>query len=86
MRDGKFKADKIILGERVEISDLPYWSDKDYCLNAVRKDIKSLKYIRDINHDIQLEAVKNNRHAIKYLLVKKINVSKEIQIEAVKRH
>jgi hypothetical protein len=86
IEDGKFKADKMILGERVDISDLPYWSDNNYCLNAVRKDIKSLIYIRDINHDIQIEAVRNNRDAIRYLFVKKINISKEIKIEVVKRH
>jgi hypothetical protein len=79
----KFKADKMILGERVEIKDLPYWSDNDYCKNAAKQNVESLKYIRDINHDIQMEAVKNNRHAIDYLFENKINASEEVQIKAV---
>ena len=82
----KFKADRFILGERIEIKDLPCWSDNDYCMNAVKKNVDSLDYIHDINDDIQLKAVKNHHRAIKCLLEKKIDVSKETQIEAVKRH
>ena len=49
IEENKFKADRFILGKRVKIKDLPYWSDDDYCLNAVRNNTKSLKYVRDIN-------------------------------------
>ena len=27
----------MILGERVDIKDLPYWSDNDYCMSAVKQ-------------------------------------------------
>ena len=88
IEENKYKADKMILGERVEIKDLPYWSDNDYCMSAVRQDVKSLKYIRDINNDIQLEILKRDRHMIYYLLDEKkknkIEISKEVQMEAIK--
>ena len=80
IEENKFKADKFILGKRVKIKDLPYWSDNDYCLNAVRNNVKSLKYIRDINHDLQLEALIHGHIAIRYLLMRgiEIQLSKEV--------
>jgi hypothetical protein len=36
IEDRKLKADRLILSERIEISDLPMWLDEDYCLKSVR--------------------------------------------------
>ena len=80
----KFKSDVIELGERVEIKDLPCWSDNDYCLNAVKENISSFKYVRDINHYVQLEAIKHDAlYTIRYLLDNNMEVTKEIQMEAI---
>lgn len=83
--ENKFKADKFILGARVDISVLPVWSDEEYCLNAARKSTDSLKYINNINKNIQLESVKLSSHAIKHLLKRKVDISEEVQLAAVRK-
>jgi hypothetical protein len=73
----KFKADKIILDERVEISELPNWLDKDYCLNAIRQSVRSLCYIHDINQDILLKSFTHGKIAFRYLLARGLQLTEK---------
>lgn len=44
----KFKANRIILGERHQISDLEEWNDLSYCMEAVRQNVCALEYVSEI--------------------------------------
>ena len=92
-KDNKFKVDKLILGERVEIKDLPGWSDKEYCLKSLKlsagnpffrtKGCAALKFIKNIDEDIQIEALRNNWRSLNYFLESGINLSEKVEMEAV---
>jgi hypothetical protein len=87
IEDNKFKADKIELDERVEISDLPCWLDNDFCLNALIYSDHSLNYINYFNKELQIEAVKIKPYSIISRLLKlKIDISEEIQLIAVQKN
>jgi hypothetical protein len=88
-----FKVNKIFLGERVEIKDLPGWSDKEYCLKSLKlsagnaplqlNGCASLKFIKNIDEDIQIEALRNNWESLTYFLESGIILSEKVQMEAV---
>jgi len=69
----KFKADKMILEDRIDISDLNewVWLDKDYCLKAVNQYDNVLKYIKD-----PIEAIKLAVYKKWYILCHTKNLSK----------
>ena len=75
IEENKIKADKMILGERVEIKDLPYWSNNDYCLNAIRKGVYSLKYVKNINHNIKSNTLIHTRTSTgQHISMRKIEI------------
>lgn len=83
---GTFYANKVILGEIVKISDLPIWSDREYCLKSVNISSTSLKFIKDLSEEIQLAAVRHCSYALYKLYSLGIPVSEEVQFEAIKWH
>lgn len=69
------KADKIVLSEKMEISDLPLWLDEKYCLKSVQTphqiDIMlTLKYVKNFSIEVQKAAVnrKYNHNVVEHLL------------------
>lgn len=77
----KFKADRLILGERKRISELEMWNDRQSCLEAVEQNDYALKYVKDETEDFCLEAVKKNSYALRYMK----NQTEEICLEAVRQ-
>ena len=75
-----FKADKIILDERVEIKDMGVWEDEAYCSKVVGIYEPALLYIKNKCKKFQLESVSKFRTAIRYI----DNPDEEIQLAAVK--
>ena len=63
----KFKADRLILGERQKIANLEEWGDESYCLEAVRRNGKALKLVTKQTPEVCLEAVKKNSRALQYV-------------------
>jgi len=63
-------------GKTSEEIEFEKWSDKKYCLEAVKKNGYALGYVKEQDKDICLEAVKNNGCALKY--VKEQRIFKEI--------
>lgn len=87
----KFKVNKIILSERINISELPYlmWSDLNrcLCLRAVKKNSDIMMYIRNIsemNETDKIAIVQQDGLAIEYLL--NYGVSEEVQKAAVEEN
>lgn len=80
-----FKADKIELDERVEIKDLPCWSDKEYCVNAAAKSREVIRFIRNLDDEMQISIVNHDPFAIVDILKCKVNVPEEVKLIAVKK-
>ena len=78
--EDKWKADRLVLGEREEIGKLRVWDDEKYCMEAVRQKGSALKYVRDQTEEICMAAVKKDGYALKYVN----NQTEEICLEAVK--
>jgi hypothetical protein len=57
------------------------YSDKKYCLEAVKQDGYALRYVKDQTKEICLEAVKQDGDALRYVK----DQTKEICLEAVKQ-
>ena len=83
----KFKADRLILSDRLEIGDLEVWKDPAYCLTAVKYDGLSLRFIKQQTPEICLEAVKNNDYGLLYGYALKyvLEQTEEICVAAVKK-
>lgn len=71
----KFKADKIILGERISISQMPIWSDTKYCYvnlrDIIRRNLQAdfiLERIRKPYRVAEFAAVNHDYDTIKYLV------------------
>ena len=64
----KFKADRLILSDRLEIGDLEIWKDPAYCLTAVKYDGFSLRFIKQQTPEICLAAVGEDGRALRYVL------------------
>ena len=63
----KFKADRLILSDRVKIGDLKVWEDNDYCLAAVQRKGLSLCYVKEQTPEICLAAVEEDGYALQYV-------------------
>ena len=63
----KFKADRLILSDRVKIGDLKVWEDNDYCLAAVQRKGLSLCYVKEQTPEICLAAVEEDECALQYV-------------------
>uniref|UniRef100_A0A6C0EBZ1 DUF4116 domain-containing protein n=1 Tax=viral metagenome TaxID=1070528 RepID=A0A6C0EBZ1_9ZZZZ len=74
--DECFKADKIILCEKFDIKNFPYWHLNDFCLNAVKKNGLLLSYVINKTDEQIKEAVKQNGNAL--LFVKKSKQNYEL--------
>lgn len=85
----KFKADKIILGDRIRIIDLDLWKDEKICLEFIEKQNTEIAmiYIRNYSDKVKLALVKKNPFILNDLINRKhLKISEEIQLEAVKRN
>ena len=78
--EDKFKADKLILGERQEISELEIWNDREYCAAAVELNGHILKYLQ--TEEICMAAVKRNGYELQDVR----NQTEEICMEAVRQN
>ena len=75
----KFKANKLMLGERQKIAELEIWEDREYCMRAW--DLSNvLVYFQTA--EICLAAVKQDGNALEYVK----NQTEEICLEAVKQN
>lgn len=84
----KFKADKIILSDRREISDYPLWSGVNFAMMAMIMTDRSLKYIEKHSKDFQFQVkfiTKFGMNGIKKLLKLNVSISEELQIEVVRK-
>jgi hypothetical protein len=89
IEDRKYKADKIIINEKITTIKKfykKYINNKEICLEVVKNNSLAIKDIPESmkNYDICLEAVKNNGYALNYFLENIIN--KEICLKAVKNN
>jgi hypothetical protein len=85
----KFKADKIILGERIDIINLDLWKDENFCLKLIENHNTEIAtmYITNYNDKVKLALVKRNPFILNDLINRKhLKISEEIQLEAVKRN
>ncbi len=77
-----FKAHRIIISNIRPIKELPQWQDPEFCLNAVRSNIRSLQYVPQQTEELCLEAIERNGAGIYY--IKPENQTEKICIAAVK--
>ena len=70
----KFKADRLILGDRQQIVDLEVWKEPAYCLKVVKYDFGLLKYVKQQTVEICLEAVRTNGGALKYVVEQTLQI------------
>ena len=54
-------------GKSKEEVEFEQWSDKKYCLEAVKQDGNALRYVKEQTKDICLEAVKQYGYALRYV-------------------
>ncbi len=64
----KFKADQLILGERLEIGELKIWQNTEHNLYACKLNGMALKYIKNQTPEMCLIAVQQNGNALQYVL------------------
>lgn len=81
---GKFKADKIILGERVEIKDLPCWSDENYCKLSINLCANACVHVNFLINELKIYALKKNPESLRVMLDRKIELDEDVQLFAVK--
>lgn len=78
----KFKADKIILGDRIKIKDMDIWKDEEYCIRAINQNESAFRYIREPSVSLQILFVKNKGSNIRYIK----DPNEDVQIEALKQN
>ena len=77
--EDKWKADKLVLGERRTIAELEIWKDREYCMAAVKLNGNILEYVQ--TPEVCLEAVKRNGIALGFVK----NQTEALCLAAVKR-
>jgi len=50
-----------------DLTEYEKWYDEEYCLEAVKQNGYTLKYVRIQTKEICLEAVKENKYALQYV-------------------
>lgn len=55
VENDKFKANKLILGESMAIGDLDAWHDDIFCINAVKQNLRALKYVKIRGYEMYAE-------------------------------
>ena len=78
----KFKADRLILGDRQKIGDLEEWKDPFYCLEAMKENGNALKWVAKQTAEVCLEAVKQDADSLRYVLEQ----TPEICLAAIKKN
>src|SRR4030043_204907 len=63
----KEQEKKIIIGPGWDVTEYEKWYDEKYCLEAVKSDGYSLRYVRDQTEQICLEAVKSDGDSLRYV-------------------
>lgn len=69
-----FVADKIILGERILISDLEELQDEAFCLNCIKKNGMILEHIKKQTLEMCVEAVTENGLALEHVIKQSPNL------------
>ena len=80
--EDKWKADRMILGERRKIEEVEIWSDEKFCLEAVKQYWELLKYVRNQTEVVCLEAVRQNACALQYVS----NQTEKLCLSAVRQN
>ena len=80
--DKHWRADRIILGERLKIADLEIWDNKKICSEAIKENVCALRFVKDQTIEICLEAIKQNSYAIQYVK----DQTERICSEAIKKN
>ncbi len=78
----KFKTNKFILGPRVLIQDFEFWSDEEFCLKSVKKNGRSLEFVKVQTPEICLRAIREDYSALEFVK----NQTPEICIKAIKKN
>lgn len=69
VESNKFKADKIILGDRQLISDLDIWRDVTYCLATVKQYDPALKYVSTQTPEICRAAIQQHAWVLPFIFI-----------------
>ena len=80
--EDKWKADRLVLGEREEIGELGVWDDEKYCLEAVKENGSALKYVKDQTEEMCMKAVRENGYALQFVK----NQTENVCMEAVRQN
>ena len=65
--DNEYLTDKATLGEKVLIEDLKEWENKEFCMKAIKVDVKFLKYIKNLTDEMKMEILLKDIYAIEYI-------------------
>ena len=71
----KFKADRLILGNRMKIGDLKVWKDLEYCLAAVKHNGLALRFVKQQTQEICMAAVFNDHRALPFVNKKYLDLA-----------
>ncbi len=80
VEDDGFKANKIILSQRIPLKDLNIWNDPIMSLLAVRLNPSTLEYVHDQTYDLCLQCVLTNSFTLQYIK----NQTQDICLETLK--
>jgi hypothetical protein len=82
----KWRSNKIILGPKLQLKDLPEWSDYVQCRHAVRQNGYALEFVKDdeMSQELCQLAVRQNGFALKF--VKDDEMSQELCQLAVRQN
>jgi hypothetical protein len=83
IENNKIKANKFTIKNMIPISDLNSWNNTQFCLEAVKQNGKTLRYVREKTEEIRLEAVKENGLVLEY--IRDLEQTEQICLEAVKQ-
>jgi hypothetical protein len=60
-------SDTVMIGELILIKNMDEWNDADFCLNAVKQNGDTLKFVKEQTEEICEEAVEQSAHALLYV-------------------
>ena len=50
-----------------DVTEFEKWYNEEFCLEAVKRNSYSLRYVKEQTKELCLEAVKQNRYALQYV-------------------
>jgi hypothetical protein len=77
--DNKFKTDKLILSERINIKDLELWDSDLFCQKSTEQNVNCIRCVKKQTNEMCLKVVKKDGKLLKYVK----NKTAEICLEAV---